>query len=70
MPEYPFYSGIALIGTDDGGIEHGIFIVQIINKPFEHPLPDVTSASTRMDHLEIPKLYWQILSRDPCEIPV
>lgn len=56
-----------LVGTDDGEINHGVFVVMIFGKTFEHLLPDAAFAPThvpRVDDQEIHEPLRKIQPRD------
>jgi hypothetical protein len=62
-----------LVGADDCGIDHRVFIVEILSQTLKHPLPDAASTPACMacvDHAEISEPLRQIPPRDPRTIPI
>ena len=62
-----------LVGTHDGGIDHGVFVVCILSQVLEEPLPDPFVAPVGvagMHHAEIPKAGWQVPPGDAGAVAV
>jgi len=62
-----------LMGTHDGGVEHGVFVIGILRQMRENPLPYAAFAPAGMpgrDQAEIAKPRWQIPPWYPRSITV
>lgn len=73
MLDAPFCPSAVLVGTDDGGVDHRIFIVGILGQTLEHSLPDAASTPARMarvDHSEISEPLRQITPCDPSAVTI
>ena len=69
----PPFSSTVLVGANNRGIKHRVFMVCISTQDFKHPLPNAflgPAAKAGVDHPKVPKALRQVAPGDACTIAV
>jgi hypothetical protein len=60
-----------LVGSNDGAVNHGVFVVRILRQNLENPLPHASPAPARvagMHHAEVTKALRQVTPGNACAV--